>query len=92
MTTTIGTLPREFGKALRSLLPAEEMQEVVLRNQNESRPGICHSHDFCDANVVLHEVFLAHGMDIAVEGGRDRWGEIWDSVWNVARSRDFRAD
>jgi len=92
MAATVETLAREFGKALRSLVSAEDMQEIILRNRNESRSGICHSHDFCDANVVLHEVFLAHGMDIADEGGRDRWGTLWVDAWNLAQLRDFRAD
>ncbi len=32
-------------------------------------PGVCHSHDFCDDNMVIYAAFLRHGMDPASEGG-----------------------
>jgi hypothetical protein len=67
------------------------MQSVILRNSSEKQPNICHSHDFCDANVVMHEVFLAHGMDPADEGGMDQWGCLWNATWNLAKDRGFDA-
>lgn len=89
MTADAHTLALEFSASLRALLSPEEMQLVILRNAAETHPNICHSHDFCDANVVLHEVFLAHGMDPADEGGMDRWGSLWDAAWNLAKAKNF---
>ena len=80
MQITVQSLALEFSHALRSELSAEEMRVVVRRNRAQLSPNICHSHDFCDANMVLHGVFLQHGMDAADEGGMDRWGELWDQV------------
>jgi hypothetical protein len=92
LEATVETLANEFGAALRSLLTAEEMADVVERNAREASPRICHSHDFCDANELLLEVFHSHGMDVADEGGLDRWGKLWDDAWNLAKERGFPAD
>lgn len=89
MNVSIEALAKEFSHSLKSALSSEEMNDLVKKNQSELIPGICHSHDYCDANMVLHEVFMKHGMDIADEGGRERWGEVWDSAWNLAKSNDF---
>lgn len=89
MSVLIKTLEIEFSKNLRSVLSSEEMEELVQKNHAETILGICHSHDYCDANMVLHEVFMKHGMDVADEGGRARWGEMWDAAWSLAKSNDF---
>ena len=39
--------------------------------------------------MVLHEVFMRYGMDVADEGGVDRWADLWNEVWNLAKARDF---
>jgi hypothetical protein len=31
-------------------------------------------------------------MDVAGEGGLDRWGKLWDDAWNLAKERGFAAD
>lgn len=82
-------LAKEFGEALKSHLSSDEMREVLSRNRAEADLRICHSHDFCDTNMVLHNVFVKHGIDIADEGGRDRWGILWHDVWNKAKSAEF---
>ena len=89
MQITVQSLALEFSHALRSELSAEEMRVVIQRNRAQLSPNICHSHDFCDANMVLHAVFLQHGMDAADEGGMDRWGELWDHAWNMAKAEEF---
>lgn len=90
MTPSVESVASEFSQALRALLTPEQMALVLARNFAESRPSICHTHDFCDANVVLHDVFLANGMDPADEGGMEKWGSLWDAAWNLAKSREFR--
>lgn len=92
MSKDTQVLAREFSAALRALLSADQMQMVIERNAEETNPRICHSHDFCDANVVLLEVFLSHGMDPADEGGMERWGGLWDATWNLAKAQKFELD
>lgn len=87
--TDARTLAREFSASLRALLSPEEIELVIARNAAEKDPNICHSHDFCDANVVLLDVFLAHGMDPADEGGMEKWGNLWDETWTLAKGIGF---
>jgi hypothetical protein len=92
MTTlmpTPETLAREFADALEAILSPKDMREIVRRNRGETHPRICHTHDFCDANVVLFDVFIKYGMDIAAEGGRQRWGKLWDDSWQAAKAAEF---
>lgn len=89
MSASIESLAREFSQSLKSKISTDEMMDLVGKNRTEASLGICHSHDYCDANMVLHEVFLKHGMDIADEGGRERWGDAWDAAWNLAKSKEF---
>jgi len=89
LTPTPESLAREFSGALKDFLLPEEIGEIVRLNHEETDPRICHTHDFCDANVVMFDVFMKYGMDIADEGGRDRWGQLWDESWTLAKASDF---
>ena len=80
----------EFSEGLGAYLTEEQMRAVVERNRAETALGACSSHDFCDANMVLYEVFLQQGMDPAAEGDMDRYSALWDQAWNLAKKRDFR--
>jgi len=90
MTPTADALAFEFSQELRDCLSPEQMAEVVERNRIETSRGVCHSHDFCDANMVLYAVFMRHGMDPVSEDGMERHGALWDQAWNLAKSREFR--
>ena len=92
MTPTAETLAQEFSQGLRAYLTEEQMAEVVQLNCAETSPGICHSHDFCDANMVLYDVFMKNGMNPVEEGGIDRWGALWNRTWNMAKESEFKTD
>lgn len=86
---TIDSLANQFCQLLRATLTPEEMDQVVLRNRTQIHPSVCHSGDFCDSNMVMHEVFMRYGMDVADEGGADKWGHLWDAAWTLAKTREF---
>ena len=48
-------LAREFSATLREWLRPDELAEVVDRNRAETDSYICHSHDFCDANMAMFQ-------------------------------------
>lgn len=85
----IYALAVEFSSVLNSWLTLEEMREVISRNIKESEKDICHSHDFCDANMAMHEVFMLHGMDVTSESGVSDFGQKWGEVWQLAKSERF---
>lgn len=87
---TADSLAMEFCDELRATLTAEQMEQVVTLNAAETNSDVCHSHDFCGATMVLHEVFVRHGMGATEEGGMDRWADLWNLTWNLAKARGFR--
>jgi hypothetical protein len=80
----------EFSQELRDCLSPEQMAEVVECNRIETIRGVCHSHDFCDANMVLYAVFMRHDVDPVSEDGMERHGALWHQAWNLAESRAFQ--
>lgn len=54
----------EFCRALREEIGDEEYAEVLALNAQETDPNVCHSHDYCDANMVmLATVQRVYGLD-----------------------------
>lgn len=90
MMPTAEILALEFCQELRASMTAEQLVLAAIRNSEEPDPRICHSHDFCDANMALYAAFMRHGMDPADEGGMERWGQLWDRSWNLAKAGGFR--
>lgn len=76
----------EFGGLLIKAIGAGKYSEVLKLNQAEGARGVCHSHDFCDANEVMAEAFaIAIGRPINLQDARDR--DLWNDGWNVWKAR-----
>ena len=84
-------LAAEFCAVLRSWLTPEQMQEIASRNRAETRVGVCHSHDFCDANVAMLEAAHNLGLvpDIEDVDVRYLMDDFWDEAWDEARESGF---
>lgn len=70
MTPTAATFALEFSQGLHACRGAEQVQETAERKHAETAPSVCHSHDLCDANMVIYAIFLRHGMDPGKRGRR----------------------
>ncbi len=86
---SVDSLANQFGQLMRSTLTPEQTEQVVLRNRTQTHPSVCHSGDFCDSNMVLLEVLMRYGMDVADEGGVEKWGHLWNATWTLAKTRGF---
>ena len=55
------------------------LQTVIERNKADSA-DTCASHDFCDANVSMHDAFVAVTGREPLETDSDiaLWGKAWD--------------
>ena len=56
-------------------------------------PGVCHSHDFCDANVFMQQALLAvTGIDAAAELPEmsELTAKLWDYSWRYTKLIGFR--
>ncbi len=68
----------------------DDFMLVLERNAEEPDPSICHTHDFCDANILMsnaweetfpHEPFVPQNTFHA---------ELWSAAWQKARKAEFQ--
>ncbi len=88
---TAGTANRiaaNFSLRLRHYLTAEQMAATVAANLTEKNPSICHSHDYCDANVFMAEAFeTVTGRAVNLQSEDDDY--LWAEAWGIAKSNAF---
>ena len=92
-------LAEEFARIIREWLTAEEMIEVNRLNDAEpENSGICHSHDFCDANMALVEALDNLGIENSIDLPNDTFDErvayiyamkFESAAWDLAKSNHF---
>lgn len=76
-------LARAFAKELTSWLGVEKMAEINWLNALESDPNVCATHDFCDPNQALIDVFEREGLDAVEET------DLSNAVWDLAKANSF---
>lgn len=74
-----------FASALRDMLGGD-LSEVNRRNETAAA-GVCHSHDFCDANMAAIDAMAAFGMPWDHED--HRLVELVTSAWDLAMVNKF---
>lgn len=77
------TLADKFLENLLEDVGAEKYREIRRRNIAQTDVGICHSHDFLDANMTMASAFESV-MNCEVDldnGGHTR---LWNDAWNLA--------
>jgi hypothetical protein len=74
-----------LGKAFMELMLQEigfdHLEEAMLRNRVEPSPLVCHTHDFCDANMVMADAMLevtGKEVDVQDDGQRHLWNQAWE--------------
>jgi hypothetical protein len=87
MTQTVVNIAQMFAQQLENVLTEEQFAEVLRRNTAEMDPGTCHSHDFCDANMVMASAFedvmeRPMVMNDTAQGEADRG--LWNAAWDHA--------
>lgn len=90
---TATQLAAAFIDALHEELGAELVAEVVERNRADDDPLVCHSHDFCDANMTMEAAWIDLGV---TEDGPDAEDEqqtaLWSRAWDLAKRAEFNSD
>lgn len=90
----IERLAREFSKVLKEWLPAEDISDIVRLNAMEQDKLVCHSHDFCDANMAMLEatenLFIEDFTDLN-EGNskRSELISLVNNAWDMAKENNF---
>lgn len=89
----------EFSGNLINILTGFQMQELVERTKIDRQPGICHSHDYCDANIVMagaFEAIVGRAPYYAPAGSshedsqtEDADTSLWNRAWTLAKDNNF---
>jgi hypothetical protein len=79
-------LARAFARVLRSWLTAKEWKEMRRRNAREEDSSVCHSHDFCDANMAMDEA-LQKLAGRAVDFNKRADEALWGKSWRLAKRK-----
>lgn len=83
----VAALAADFAHHLYDYLLPHEMAEVVRRNAQETDPGVCHSHDFCDANVAMLDAL--DDQNIEFDGNDAAQCAAINAAWNTAKDAAF---
>lgn len=73
----------EFARILREWLTDAEWAEMRRANAAETDDNVCHSHDYCDANMAMDEAFTnvrGEGADVGSYEDAALWGAAWDKA------------
>lgn len=84
----VQAVAKAFARILREYLTSEEVAEVIERNKARE-PGICHSHDFCDANEPMYEAMRERFPDWEPDGETEAGFDIWGAAWDAAIASEF---
>jgi hypothetical protein len=85
-TQRISDLADTFLRKLRQRLGDDVMRAITSLNADEPDPGVCHSHDYCDANVIMDEAFVVV-FGRSSRACSDRDAALWTRAWDLAKER-----
>jgi len=75
-------LAARFIIGLTQELRPDQFETACVRNVN-AKPGICHSHDFCDANMTMHDAWCAT-FNAEPDVANEKDAAIWSAAWTIA--------
>lgn len=81
----IKALSVQFSEDLLSDIGRADLLTVIDRNDRETNKSVCHSHDFCDANMTMRGSFITVLDREPTQA--DQY--LIDSAWNEAKEFNF---
>ena len=91
--TNAKSLARAFCNQLEYEIGARNVNAAAKANRAEPDLLSCHSHDYCDANMVMLEACKCIGVDVWNPDGtfNDAATETWNEAWGIARAAGLKA-
>src|SRR3990167_3393949 len=77
-----------FSHVLKNWLTKDEILQVIFLNEQEISSGICHTHDFCDANQAMIDAFIKL-FNCTPEMQNDNDVDIINAAWEMAKKERF---
>lgn len=84
----IEKLAKEFSDLLAREIGIMAIREVQRKNAEWPDSDVCHSHDFCDANMVMHEA----GKNLKLwddDSDMEVIMALWNPAWDLAVEQKF---
>lgn len=86
---TPAELAKVFAAKCAATFTSAELAEIKRRNASREYPeGICATHDFADANMIMDEAFTeATGRSIVPDEGEisEADSALWNEAWTIAK-------
>ena len=87
-TPTVQECAKAFIKEMRATLEPSEMNDAIALNKQEPNKSVCHTHDFCDANMVMASALK--GLCSKLPNGEDPESfKFWNAAWKLAFDANF---
>lgn len=85
---TVEMLANAFSRILRKELTESIINEIIRRNREENNPNVCHTHDFCDSNVIMDDALATLGVITDIQSDRQQY--LWCAAWDLAVKNEFK--
>ncbi len=84
-------IAKEFCRQLRAELSSDAIGTIIDLNNDETNPQICHTHDFCDANMVMHTAMEQVDSSLVTVDAftSDKTTTLWSMAWTLAKKSEF---
>jgi len=82
------TIAARFVTLLRAMLTPQQFSEMQNLNATADA-GICHSHDYCDANMVMAAAFA---QIVGRESNLESDNFLWSAAWAYAMTHGLGQD
>jgi hypothetical protein len=89
MEGTLENIAFDFSMILFEWLGKNNFQEMVEKSIAETDTSICHSHDYCDANVAMIKAMETNGFPFIVDHVNEEYYSMSNRAWDVAKSNHF---
>lgn len=85
----VADVASKFCELLRAQIGDAGVREAARRNKAEKSPDVCHSHDFCDANMVMADAFELV-MKTVFDPQDQAQATLFNKAWDLAAGLNFR--
>ncbi len=85
---TASDLATMFVRKLRGTLLSQEWRAMLRDNATETNVNVCHSHDHCDANMVILDAYCElAGLSQDDSIDLDALTDLFNDAWSLAKPR-----
>jgi len=89
---TVARTADAFDENLRKAISPAQYRLIRKRNRTEPNEHVCHSHDFCDPNMLMLDALMrvtGRTEDQVLEdvGNDGPLTALWNAAWDVWKAR-----